>query len=545
MQNMTTLGVAIDTAIGQALHKAIFGDPAAKAAAEAAAAEAEREQQAALARQQALEAAQRQAMFDRLSRELKMSAFGEMQLKGFDNSADQMQLKGFGDSASNTGNGDLPLKGFGDSSSGGASSAAPNTPATLGPQTCFFGECGPSDGGLIEPWNDPKVVDLRGLQQGVDLAAVAIKAPPADRQTIMNQALAAANGDQSIQVTIPADTTVPAMSEQGLLAFQQANNAYRQAHDSAYQLQQAYNQMEVQRQGLYTVIQAGEQQLEADFRNHIDAMTLAEKEAAMAKLFDATVQRDLAYGKTWQEYLAARQEFYEERYQLQMYLWNAALGKQGNPPSPSAGLRQAVGENPGTPVAGPPDSDLSLLLPDAGTVNPPTKEDERFLKQIELDSFGSVRDPLTQRVIDNLKQDVAANWSKQAALACPPNILNQAERNPQLQQQMQAESKTLYTAQQTANHAALQDAENEWNQKIAQLQSQGVIQPSVPLEQQLHNNPQLRAQLNSIQKQVTSDLDYKVTRAQFEAEKNWRQWIEDQEAKLPAPTLKAVGAVRD
>lgn len=540
MQNMTTLGFAIDTAIGQALHKAIFGDPAAKAAADAAAAEAEREQEEALARQHALEEQRRQAMFDRLSRELKMSAFGDMQLKGFDNSGGEMQLKGFDNAASNGDTGGMQLKGFGDSpSSDSTASAASNASVPTGPQTCFFGECGPTDAGLIEPWNDPKVVDLRDYQQGVDLAAVATKAPPADRQAIMDQALASANGDQSIQVTIPTSAAVPVMNEQGLLAFQQANNTYRQAHESAYQLQQAYNQMEVQRQGLYTVIQAGEQQLDADFRNHVEEMTLAEKEAAMAQIFDAALQQELAYGKTWAQYLAARQEFYQERYQLQMYLWDTALGKQGNPPSPSAGLRQSVGENPRPPVNGPKDSDMSLLL-DLGPVTAPTAEDEKFLTQLDI-----WPDSLSQKAFESFRQDQAAQWSKQAALACPANLANQFERDPKFQQQMNAEGKTIYTAQQTANYAALQDAESQWNQKLSQLQSEGLYQPVIPLEQQVQSNPQLAAQLAAAQKQITADLDYKVKRADYEAQSQWQKWIEQQEAAYKPPVVAAVAAARD
>lgn len=545
---MNQLGVSIDEALGELLHKALFGDPAAKVAAAAAAAEAERDQQAALAIQRAQEKQQRQAMFDRLSRELKMSAFGDMQLKGFDNSADQMQLKGFGETAPNTGNGEMQLKGFGDSLSvDSTSSTASNTSATLGPQTCFFGECGPTDSGPLEPWNDPKAVDLRDLQQGVDLATVAIKAPPADQQAIMDQALAAANGDQSIHITLPTDSAVPVMNEQGLLAFQQANNAYRQAHESAYQLQQAYNQMEAQRKGVYAVIKLYQDQLQTDLQTHMGEMSLAQQEAAMAQIFDAAIQLHSAYGNTWSQYLAARQQFYQYRYQMQMYLWNAALGKQGNPPSPPRHLAQATADLPGPrdSHSGPPDSDLNLVLPPLPPVASPTSDDRKFLEQIDLKDAGLSPDAVTQRVLDGLQKDIAANWSAQPALACPPNIQNQYRTNPQLQQQMNVESKTIFTAQQQATHAAMQDAETEWNQKLVQLQSQGIIQPGVALAQQEQANPQLRAQLDAAQKQVMSELDYKVTRAQFEADKQWQQWIEEEEAALPKPTLTAVGAARD
>ena len=541
-------------------YKLFSGDPDAKAAADAAAAEAEREQQAALARQQALEEQKRQAMFERLSNELKMSAFGDMQLKGFDNSADQMQLKGFGDAASNTSGGEMQLKGFGDAPTHNTTSSS-STP--LGPQTCFFGECGPQDPGLeepIDPWNDPNVVDLRDVQQGSDLAVVATKAPPADRQAIMDQALAAANGDQSIQLTNPANDAVPVVSEQGLIAFQQANNAFRQAHDSAYQLQQSYQLNQQRESAANAVVTATEQQLEADLRANIDGMTLEQKEEAMARIFDAALQQELAYDKTWAEYLAAREKYYREKYETEMYLWNTALGKQGNPPAPSPQLRQLpapkqdlvlrqqvqlAGAKQAGALPGPPDSDLSLVLPSVQPVIVPRSEDTQFLRQIEAASGPQSVDSVTRKVIDELKEDIRTSWSTQPTLVCPPNILNQYANNTQLQQEMNAESNAIYTAQQTADHAAMQDAENEWNQKIAQLQSQGVFQPGIPLEQQAQSNLALGAQLTVIQRQVTADLDYKVTRAQFEAEKTWQQWIEQEEAKLPVPTLTAAAAVRD
>lgn len=531
------------------------GDPNVRAAADAAAAEAAREQQAERDRQRLLEEQKRQAMFNRLRHELKMSGFGEMSLKGFDNSGDQMHLKGFGDSASNTGGVGMHLKGFGDNPSAGDNSP-PNTSTPLGPQTCFFGECGPQDPGLQDPidaWNDPKVVDLRDLQQSVDMAGVAAKAPPADRQAIMDQALDAANGDQTIQVTPPANSAVPVMSEQGLLAFQQANNVYRQAHDSAYQLQQSY-QLNQQREAAATaIVTQTEKQLEADLRANIDQMTLEQKQLAMAQIFDAALQQDLAFGRTWAQYLAARQQFYRDRYELQMYLWNTALGKRGNPPPVPPQLTQPPTQKqdfamleqvqlpsatPTQTIPGPPDSDLNLVLP-AGPTVAPSKEDLSFLQQVQSP------DPITQQVLDSFRKDQAAMWSKQAALDCPPNIVNQFEHNPQFQQHMNAESKMIYAQQQQANQTALREAEAAWNQTLSDLQSKGVIQPGVPLAQQVQNNPQFAAQLASAQKQITAKLDYQVKRAEYEAQHQWQKWIEQQEAILPQAQISSVAAVRD
>lgn len=560
---MNQLGANIDEAVGLLLRKAIFGDPAAKAAADAAA-EAEREQQvAALKRQQALEEQQRQAMFERLRSELKMSAFGDMQLKDFDNSGGEMQLKGFGDSASNTDGGGMQLKGFGNAnvSSPPPDASAANGGATGG-QTCFFGECGPQNPDLSEPieaWNDPMVVDLRDVQQGVDLAGVATKAPPADQQAIMDQALNAANGDQSIQFTVPSDNAVPVMSEQGLLAFQQANNAYRQAHDSAYQLQQSYQLSQQREAAVSAVVTESEQQLEADLRANIDQMTLEQKQLAMAQIFDAALQQDLAYGKTWAQYLAARQRYYQDRYDLQMYLWNTALGKQGNPPPVPPQLTQTTAGPPASAASGdasylqqvqiqgatqpqtlpgPPDSDLNLVLPLGPTVAP-TKEDLSFLEQVQSP------DSITQQVLDSFRKDEAAQWSQQAALSFPPNLVNLYDRSPQFQQQVNVESKAIYAQQQQVNQAALHDAETAWSQKLSGLQNQGIIQAGIPLAQQAQSNPQLAAQLAAAQKQITAELDYKVTRAQYEAQRQWQQWIEQQEAAYKPPVMSAIAAARD
>jgi hypothetical protein len=549
-------------AISDMVYRLLRGDPDAKAAADAAAAqaaEAERERQAEIARQQALEEQRRQAIFDRLSTELKMSAFGDMQLKGFGSSVDEMQLKGFDTSADN---GAMQLKGFGDAAPGNdavADNAASGGAA--GGQTCFFGECGPQNPDLSEPieaWNDPNVVDLRDLQQGEDLAVVATKAPPADRQAIMDQALAAANGDQSIQITMPPGNAVPVMSEQGLLAFQQANNAYRQAHDSAYQLQQSYQLNQQREAAANAIVTQTRQQLEADLRANIDQMTLEQKELAMAQIFDAALQQDLAYGKTLAQYLAARQKYYQDRYELQMYLWKVALGGQGNPPPVPPQLSQNPAQTPTgqdavylqqvqTPsakpaatIAGPPDSDLSLVLPVGPTVAP-TNEDLNFLRQIALQP----PDPTTQSVIDSLRQEEATLWNKQAALSCPPNILNQYQHDPQFQQQMNAESKTIYAQQQQARQAALQDGEVAWNQDLADWQSKGLYQPGIPLAQQEQGNPQLAAQVAAAQKQITANLDYKVTRADYQAQRQWQQWIEQQEATLKPPTMPSIAAARD
>jgi hypothetical protein len=49
----------------------------------------------------------------------------------------------------------------------------------------------------------------------------------------------------------------------------------------------------------------------------------------------------------------------------------------------------------------------------------------------------------------------------------------------------------------------------------------------------------------AVQKQITSDLDYKVTRADYQAQRQWQQWIEQQEATLKPPTMPSIAAARD
>jgi hypothetical protein len=554
--------------LGYKLGQWLFGGNSTNtnnAAAAAAAAEAEREQQAAIARQQAIEEQRRQAIFNRLSQELKLSGLADLSLKGFDNNPG-LQLKGFGDTSSNS-DSNLQLKGL-DGFETSNNAAAPSTP--LGPQTCFFGDCGPQDPGLqeqIEPWNDPKVVDLRDLQQGVDLATIATKAPPADRQTIMDQALDAANGDQSVQVTIPNDNAVSVTNEQGLLAFQQANNAYRLAHNDAYQLQQTWQQDQQRDQAAYAIATQSEQQLESDIQQNMDQLTLEQKQQAMAQIFDAALEQELQYGRTWAQYLAARQKYFQDRYDLQMYLWNTALGKQGNPPAPPKQLTEPA------PLPGPPNSDLSLVLPPVQPAVKPTKDDLSFLQQLQTLDSAQPLDPLTGRVLSDLQREEAQEavsdaindrvtegasssierqdeadkllTNLQQPLVLPPNLENQYRSNQQFKQQMDAEHQTIVAAQQQGEETAVQETDQEWQQKLSQLHQRWPTQPGVSLAQQAQTNPQLAAQLTAADKQVTANLVYKVMQLEYQTQRQWQQWVEQQESTLKPPAMSTTSAARE
>ncbi len=561
--------------LGYKLGQWLFGgsNNADNAAAAAAAAEAEREQQDALARQEALREQQRQAMFDRLSHELKMSAFGDMQLKGFDNSAGQMQLKGFSDTTSNTGGGEMALKGFGDSPSSGSTPPTTSDSTTpVGGQTCFFGECGPQNPDLsepIEPWNDPKVVDLRDVQDGAVVANLAVQAPPADRQMIMDQALAVTNGVSTLPV--PATTTLPQISDQGLLEFQQANAAYRQAHDSAYSLQVQFNQYMQQQNDTVAMIRIYEQQLENDLRNNSDSLTLAQQQEKLAQIFDAALMEKLAYGRTYAELLAARQQYYQTKYADEMVLWKAAGGPAIGPPQ----VTPPPPPPPPTTGATSPDygANLQLALPPVQGAQAPTQSDLQFLHQ--LDGIGTAPVPTTaglqypnqvngtgtpgqtQGVVAPANADLqylqqlngaspdvllSAELNTQEITQYPPQIVQRYNTDPAFQQEMNAQHQSLFAERDQAEQQFVQQANAQVQQGLAALQNQGVLQPGTSPAAQAQTNPPLTAQLSSLKQQVEAKLNYQLSGADYETQNLWQQWI-NQQATQPQST-PAVGQLQ-
>ena len=216
----------------------------------------------------------------------------------------------------------------------------------------------------------------------------------------------------------------------------------------------------------------------------------------------------------------------------------------------------------------PTKEDLNLLLPDVKIVAVPTKEDMKLVEDMALESSPQPPDILTKKVIDFLEQErteadlsnlltegavenVQHELEVEQRMAAPqpehfpPNIMNQYEANPQFQQTMNAERQQIASTEQQSVQNAVQDADSAWEQKLSQFQNQGLAEPGIPVGQQAQSNPQLQSQINAMQKQITTELDLKVTRAQFEAEEQWQQWIEKEEATLPRPTLTAVAATRE
>jgi len=361
------------------------------------------------------------------------------------------------------------------------------------------------------PTGDPKVVDLRDVQQGVDLAVVAGNASPADRGLILDQALDAANGNHSIQVNMDPNSAAPAVNQAGLQTFQQANAAYRQARESAYQHQVAYEEAEKKREMAAAIIEAYETQLSTDFQNQIDAMTLAQKQETMARIFDAAIQERIAYGKTWAEYLTASEQYKFDKLAAEDELMRLA---QTGPYDPNA------------PPPVPTKADLDLLPPIADLPKGPTKEDAALLQQIELSDGGLLNLLINSKI------------ESQELTQFPPAVVQQYDSNPVFQKQAQDEHRELFGARDVAIDAATHDLEKGWDQKLAELRDQGLLPPGVSLTAQEQANPQLHAQLHAIRQQLISQADYKTAYANWQANDKWQAWIEAQNARLtgkPAP----------
>ncbi|MBU1862176.1 MAG: M48 family metalloprotease [Candidatus Omnitrophica bacterium] len=205
-------------AMGQELANSLFGNP---------------EQERRAREQRALEAQRREEEQRRLEEErrrreeerrLRLQAIqqkmlsdmmflqdgGTLDLMGTDQKPLELNLMGF------ESQGSLELMGMDDTST-----------VDLRPQgTSFFG----LGGGDAQGMNDPNVVDLRHLQQGVYLAQAAAQSTTDDAQFLMEEALNATQGKQ-VSVSIPHDA-IPVIDEKGLLEFQTMNNEYRTAKDS-------------------------------------------------------------------------------------------------------------------------------------------------------------------------------------------------------------------------------------------------------------------------------------------------------------------------
>ncbi|MDE3137506.1 MAG: hypothetical protein KGL59_13090, partial [Acidobacteriota bacterium] len=288
--------------------------------------------------------------------------------------------------------------------------------------------------------------------------------------------------------------------------------AYRQARDSVYQRQQLFNQAEKKREAAYAIVSAYQAQLAADFENHIDAMTLAQKEATMAKIFDAARQQRIAYGKRWAEYLAASAQYDFERKAAQDELMR---------------LAQTGPYDPALLTKGPPDSDLKLLLPLETATRVPTKADLDLQLGVELagGATGSPGDlPLNFPSDNQLRPEELQEF--------PPAIVHQYKSDATFQQQMNAEHEAIFRARDQAAKTAVSEVGQQWDRKIAELERAGTVQPGVSVPEQEKANPQLHAQLQQIRAQILSDFDAKLAHSNWQASDKWQAWLEAQNARL-------------
>lgn len=505
-------------------------DEEARNSAAAVAAAAEQERQAKLARQRALEEQKRQQMFDRLSQSLKLSGLATLSLKGFDNNPG-LHLKGFGDTPTEA-EADLQLKGLENSES---SNLAPSqhvgtSPFGLGGNPCPAPTATAVGSNFVDlrsdntsacpkvPTGDPNVVDLRDVQQGVNLAVLAANAPPADRQFILDQALDAANGNHSVQVKMASSSTAPEVSQDGLQAFQQANAAYWQARDSAYQHQQLFNQEEEKREAAYAIVSTYQAQLANDFQNHIDAMTVAQKQETMAKIFDAALQERISYGKTWAEYLAASAQYDFRRRAAQDELMR---------------LAETGPYDPALRTQGPPDSDLKLLLPVETPTQVPTKADLGLLLGVEVTS------PSTEGPAELALDFPSDNRLRPDELReFPPAVAHQYKSDSSFQHTMNAQHLAIFAERDRAAKTAVSDLRQQFDGTIAEMEEAGTMQPGVSISKQEKANPQLHVQLQRTRALILADFECKLAHANWQANDKWQAWIEAQNALLtgkPAP----------
>jgi hypothetical protein len=216
IQGMSPAFQGMFNGIGQGLANMLFGNPAAKAAAEAE----WREQMA----RQAEEARRRAEQRRRIEMDLHNRLMSELQLVG---AQGQLQPMSLFDGAASHDSGMMRL----------------DDDANLAPAgTSFFG----LGGGKPALPADAPVVSMANLRRAAFLAQKAADAAPGDAAFLIDEAVNVANGKTPF-IEIP-DNAVPVVSEAGLLAFQQANIDYRRAHADTLAASQRFTEANRNRQ---------------------------------------------------------------------------------------------------------------------------------------------------------------------------------------------------------------------------------------------------------------------------------------------------------
>jgi hypothetical protein len=489
---------AAANAIGEAgdalIYKLLFGgnnqNNAATAAQQAAAKAAEQQRiQQEMERQRVLAEQRRQRIFGRVNSMLAASGMGTLSAPGIQMSDVQSMMGS-----------DKPGISLDDIKS--ASGAGFDTPAKSVPpptddtNVVDLRDCGGPSAPCPTPMGDFGVVDLASVQQGVDLAVVAAGAPAADRQTILDQALAAANGDKTIQVNLASDAPAPVVTQQGLLAFQKANAEYRKAQDAQYQFEKAFqNRMKECAAGHAFLDNILKTDLINDLQNHEDEMTLARQQEALSKIFQAGLDQDVACGDENARIALALQNTDWARFEAE-----SVLAKIAHVRPPSAPAVQPT-----------TDADLKLLLPDQPTAEP-TEAD------MDLVENGIVSEAV------KIPAEVVKNY--------PPAVAVKYKTDPSFAAQMNQMHAGIFANLQKDYRAAAREADYAYQKELAGMIQKGIAKPDVPLDQQEAANPQLRLQLQTIRQQITTRLDYECSLARTRAEMDWQGWVEEQDARL-------------
>ena len=473
------------TTLGTALLESLFSNSPRNAAQQAA--EQQRMQQE-LEQQKQEAAERRQRIYDRVNGILAASGLGTIEAPGVQWSEVQSMID-----ADKPG---IDFDGINPATGAGIPDVTAQPTPTGDPTVVDLRNCGAANAPCPAPAGDFGAVDLASVQQGVDLAVVAANAPAADRQAILDQALAAANGDKTVQVHMAPTAPAPAVDEDGLQAFQKANAEYRQAHDAQYKSQKAFqDRMQRCEQGRAMLSRMTQANLVDGLQSGEDEMTLAQQHEALAKVLEAGLDEQVACGN--------------EDAQIELELQNTdwakfeaeqALTKMAHVDPPKPPDQQAISE-----------SDLKLLLPDASPAAP-AKADMSLVEDSILAKPGEI----PAEAVNTYPPAVALRYKTDAAFA----------------QQMNQMHAGLYSAMQSDYSAAAQQADSAWHRGLAGLAQRGMVKPDLPLGQQESADPQVHIQVEKLRQQVASRLDYQRATARAREEIDWQGWIKTQEAHL-------------
>jgi hypothetical protein len=133
-------------------------------------------------------------------------------------------------------------------------------------------------------------IEPKNVQLAAALLQLSSKAPEANRQVILQQALDTANGDASIQADNSAQ--LPELSPAGLQAFQIANDRYRRATDSRLQAIEKFKEAQERREMASRILGLVYEDAQQAIGSQADAASLAMKQKMLANAFAAARKED-------------------------------------------------------------------------------------------------------------------------------------------------------------------------------------------------------------------------------------------------------------